>query len=212
MKYTDKQSAFRAIAALAVIGTLAACQAPAGPEQVAGDFWQAWQAGDLDKARGYCSAASAAKLVAAPAPFAGAQVRFERLVIEGNQASVDTVATFPAPPGAAAAPDPRHVMTYLVREEDRWRVDAARTQVALAPDAGVQELARRIEALGQELARGVEGVGKNIERELPELQRKLGELGERTEKQIDEALTELRRQLDEALKPETPQEPKGKEI
>lgn len=212
MKHIDKRLALHALAALAVIGMLAGCQPPPGPEQVAGEFWQAWQHGDLDKARAHCSAASAAKLTAVPAPFAGAQVRFGRLTIEGNQATVETVATFPAPAGSTTTPEPRRVTTYLVREDDHWRVDAAHTQLALAPDAGVQELARRIEELGQELARGVEGVGRNIERELPELQRKLGELGERTEKQIDEALTELRRQLDEVLKPEPQEESKGKEI
>jgi len=211
MKHTKPHSLCKFTGLVALLAMLAACQGPATPEQVASEFWQAWQHGDVDKARSYCSSATAAALAPVPEALQTAQVRFDRQVIEGNDASLDTIVTFPAPPGAASAPEERRVTTYLVRESDRWMVEAARTQQALAPDASVESLARRIEQLGQELAKGVEEAGKEIDKKAPELQRQLEELGAQTQKQIGDAIEELRRKLDEAFKPE-PEEPKGKQI
>lgn len=163
--------------------TLSGCETAKSPDQVTRAFWNAVIDNDIEKAESYATADSH-PLIASSAhnytQFSSPETG--RIVIDGDNASVETVLKSEAPNIA-----PRTFMTELVVENEQWRVDFRHTQNNMAG------------LLFDGFIKGLQNLGekfqKQFEKQLPLLEQELESFGEELEKQMEEFGRRLEKKL-----------------
>jgi hypothetical protein len=154
-----------------------ACGVPgASPQQVTERFWEALREGDVEAARGYASAASAARLDEMGRARQIEAVLLGEVLTGENSAIVRTSLTT----SLDDHPIQTSFDTHLVREAGEWRVDVAATERELTSAIFASSLKQIGEAVGQ----GVQDFSEALE-----------ESTEEVKQAIREALEELEREL-----------------
>lgn len=170
---------------------LSGCQSLKTPDQVTLKFWQAMANDDLITAKLYVSQASKTMLQSTEAGFKDASFTIGQIVIDADQARVETTANKTDQTTA-------HFTTYLVQEDQRWKVDYQRTQRSLTGTL-FNGLFKSLENIGKSL-------NEELEQQVPQLEKEVESFGQELKKQLDKLGEELERSLTPPKKEPDPYE------
>jgi len=171
---------------------LSSCQSPETPQQVAQHFWQAVIEDKPDKVVKYSTLVDVKDYDRFSTNWSGFQPSLGKITIEKNNASV--VSQFTPPTGADLKE--RKLTTYLVMQNEEWKVDYQNTRDKMKTDkAG--NLFGRLNQIGKKLQELSDQVGSDaaegVEKFADELEKSIKEL----EESIDRALKDDRKQVPE---------------
>lgn len=178
----------RALAPLALLLALVGCEPEVPPQTVAEHFWRAVIAADRAAMTREVRAADRDDVQNDAALLPVERFTLGKVVIDGAAASIDTELTL-----GGETPMDLAVVTVLVKESDRWRVDYPATINRLRNDGGLAHLLGRLRGLGRELGDGLDRSMGDLQRAIPELESEL----ERLEQDLRGKLPALRRQLED---------------
>lgn len=175
---------------------LSACFAPKTPQEVAHSFWGAVINGDVGEAVSYSTLTDARDYDAFSLNWIGYQAAFERVIIEGEEASIESVFT----KGEGQSVETRNFTTYLVRQNGEWKVDYLRTAESLRAGP-LERLFGQLGELGESLTRQFESTSEELNEEMMSLGERLKAESESFSREMSESIEryseELRRSLDE---------------
>lgn len=185
----------RCIALLCAIVLLTACTAERTPQEVTQAFWQAVIENDAKGAVRHSTLTDVQQYDGFGRDWSGFTPAWGRIVIEGAEASIETTLTT----AAADNTRPLTFVTHLVRQDEQWQVDYART----AEDVNAGPLAKlfgRLERLGkdisQQLASTSDKLALELERMGEEFEELSRELGGQATASAEKFADELRRHID----------------
>jgi len=175
---------------------LSACGGAQSPEEVSQAFWQSVIEGDAADANDYSTLIEDAGFDGYQRQWQGVAVAWGRVVIDGNEATVDT--TFK---GLPERDEPLETTTYLVQKDGEWLVDYFRTGEALNDGPLWGDVVNQLEALGKdlqtELARHSDDLAREFETLTEELRRQAAEAGESFSGLVDDYGQVLRQHIDQ---------------
>lgn len=178
--------------------TLLGCSQSLTPSDVAERFWRAVVAGQPAKMRRYVRQADRQQLDQNAEILPVATYSFGRVLIDGDNASIETRIVLDSD-----TPVPLNIETRLVREDELWRVDYETTVNEISAQSDLANVIGKIGAIGESLKRGIEQSVDEMNQALPAIEQELSRL----ESEIKQAMPELRdkleafsRKLEEALK------------
>ncbi|MFT5399529.1 MAG: hypothetical protein ACI9LO_003451 [Planctomycetota bacterium] len=192
---------------------LSSCQAPETQQQVAQHFWQAVIEDKPDKVVKYSTLIDVKDYDRFSKNWSGFQPSLGKITIENNNARVVSQFT---PPTSSDLKE-RKLITYLVMQNEEWKVDYQQTRDAMKTDkAG--NLFGRLNQIGKELQKQLENSAGEFNSEMEQLGEKLQELSDQVgsdaaegvEKFSDElgkSIKELQESIDRALKDDRGQLP-----
>lgn len=192
---------------LFMIALCAACEKPMTPQEVASRFWIAIERGDARDVKKYVTAADAIALDSLDDVLPISDAVLERTVIEKSTAYIDTIVTV-----EGDKPLNFPLKTYLLLEDEQWKVDYQRTIDAVTDASNLASVIHKFQEFGNALQQGIDQSVRELERSLPQIEQELS----RIEGQIKQHVPELRerlenfaRELERALKqpPENGDEP-----
>lgn len=178
----------RALAPLLLLLSLVGCEPEVPPQTVAEQFWRAAVAADRAGLARQVRAADRDDVQDDAELLPVERFTLGKVVIDGERASVDTELTL-----GGETPMSLAVVTMLVKESDRWRVDYPATVSKLRNDGGLAHLLGRLRGLGRELGAGIDRSMGELQHAIPELEAEL----QRLEQDLRGKLPELRRQLED---------------
>ncbi|MGR9071581.1 MAG: hypothetical protein ACU833_00800 [Gammaproteobacteria bacterium] len=172
--------------------TIPSCLHVKTPDQVALAFWEALLTDDIQTARKYATEESGT-LIELPDPaWKNASPQIGEIRIKDREASVETVILPKSGPGN----DSYTLMTYLVQENDAWKVDYKRTRYSL-PGSIFEGLFKSLQNIGETFSR-------EIEKEMPQIEKELESFGEQLREQLDQFGKELEKILEPPQKQARP--------
>ncbi|MGR9089111.1 MAG: hypothetical protein ACU85U_00865 [Gammaproteobacteria bacterium] len=167
---------------------VAACSQPSTPVGVASGFWTAVEAGDARMVKRRITAAEAASLESLDDVLPISGVELGRIIIDGHEATIDTTVTV-----TGDKPLDFPLKTYLVLEDEDWKVDYARTTEAVANAGKLAAVIEKVHEFGSTLQLGIERSVQELEHTLPQIEQELS----RIENQIKQNVPELRKRLEQ---------------
>jgi len=175
---------------------LSACMGPKTPQDVAEAFWQAVIDDDTRRVVRYSTLTDAQAYDGFARDWTGYRPAWGRVVIEGDRASI--ASEFSKAGGTAQ--DCREFVTYLVRQDDRWRVDYARTADSVRGDV-ISNLLGKLSELGSEISKQWEASTRELDAEVARMTEEFEALadllGARASESIDKYADVLRQHLEE---------------
>lgn len=184
------------LAALVSSSLLTACGGPQSPQEVSRAFWQAVVEQDAGEANEYSTLIEDAGFDGYQRDWQGVEVEWGRVVINGNQATVDT--TFQ---GLSGRERPLETTTYLVQKDEQWLVDYYRTGEALNDGPLWGDVVNQLEALGKDLQSQLTRHSNDLAREFEalreELSQQASEAGESLSGMVDDYGQMLRQHIEQ---------------
>jgi methyl-accepting chemotaxis protein len=184
------------LAALISSSLLTACGGPQSPQEVSRAFWLAVVEQDAGEANEYSTLIEDAGFDGYQRDWQGVEVEWGRVVIDGNQATVDT--TFQ---GLSGRERPLETTTYLVQKDEQWLVDYYRTGEALNDGPLWGDVVSQLEALGKDLQSQLTRHSNDLAREFEalreELSQQASEAGESFSGMVDDYGQMLRQHIEQ---------------
>lgn len=185
---------FPLLALLALL--LSGCSKPETPQQVSQAFWQSVINNDVAGVVRYSTLGSESGYEAFSRDWSGMIPSWGKIIIEEREARVHTHVSKPD----AASSEMLNFVTYLVKQDEQWKVDYENTEKAVLASAAVADFVNRITTLGNEISQQFEDAGKTLSSELEELHDKYQALAEDLGSQTSQALEDysllMRKHLD----------------
>ncbi|MCG8520418.1 MAG: hypothetical protein MI794_20730 [Pseudomonadales bacterium] len=190
---------------LAAATLIGGCSNPETPQEVSQLFWQSVIENDASDADDYSTLVNEAAFDGFERDWRGVTVQWGRVVIDGNEARIETVLE-----GMARQTTPLETTTYLVRKGDVWLVDYYRTGDALAQGPLFEQVIGKLEQLGQdlqarwstqssELADDIERMTRDLEKQATLANERFTLLLEDYAGKLEQQLEALSRSIEEAL-------------
>ncbi len=180
------------IPAIAIL--LTACFGPESPQDVSAEFWQAVVKNDAADASQYSTLKTAAEFDAFERDWRGSQLSWGRVVIDGNQASIESTYSSPEQPTA----QPRSFTTYLIKDGEMWLVDYDRTASSL--NGGVfGELFNTFDRFGKELSKQFNQSSQETSHELERMMEQIDAKQKAISERVTEAMEEYADDLNDIL-------------
>lgn len=173
---------------LLLTALVASCGKPATPVDVASEFWAAVETGDARMVKRRITAAEAASLESLDDVLPVSDAELGRIVIDGREATIDTTVTV-----KGDKPLDFPLKTYLVLEDEDWKVDYGRTTEAVANAGKLAAVIDKVHEFGSTLQQGIERSVQELEHTLPQIEQELS----RIEDQIKQHVPELRKRLEQ---------------
>ena len=185
---------------------LTACFGPETPQDVAEAFWNKVANDDARGAVRYSTLEEARNFDAFGEQWQGYDLEWGRLVIDGEEASIDTRFI----PDKTNNGREQFYVTYLIREKDRWLVDYDRTAAGIR--GGVfgdlflrlnrfsREVSRQFDQSAAQTSSDVEVMLEQLEAQQEELSHRASEALEEYSEALDDALHEMQRSIERALR------------
>ena len=175
---------------------LSACGGPQSPEEVSKAFWQAVIEQDAGEANDYSTLVEDAGFDGYQRDWQDVKVEWGRVVIDGQEATVDTVFS-----GLPERAEPLETTTYLVKKDGQWLVDYFRTGEALNSGPLWGDVMNQLEALGKdlqtELARHSDDLAREFDALTESLSRQATEAGESFSGLVDDYGQMLRQHIEQ---------------
>lgn len=172
---------------IAAITLCSACAENLSPQEVAAKFWAAVESGDKQAVQKYITAADAIAIDSFDEVLAVSNPELTRIVIDGMSAVIDTTVTV-----EGDKPLNFPLKTHLVREDEAWKVDYAKTISAVANAGKLAQVIEKVHEFGNSLQQGIERSVEELENSLPQIEQELS----RIEDQIKQHVPELRQRIE----------------
>lgn len=192
---------------------LSSCQSPETPQQITQHFWQAVIEDSPDKVIKYSTLVDVKDYDRFSTNWSGFQPSLGKITIENNNASVVSQFT----PATGADLKERKLTTYLVMQNEAWKVDYQKTRDAMKTDkAG--GLFEKLNQIGKGLQKQLENSADEFNDEMEQLGEKLQELSDQVESdaakgvekfadELEKSIKELEESIDRSLKDDLEREP-----
>ncbi len=175
---------------------LTACFPPKTPQEVAAAFWQAVVEYNADGAVEYSTLTRTEDYDGFSKEWSGFEPTWGKVVIDGDEASVVTELASPVNSGM----EDRRFTTYLLREEDKWLVDYARTKQSVQGGL-LGSLFGSLSRLGEDMSREFESSARGFQDEMERMSRELeamsAEIGKKAQENLNQYAEELRQSIKE---------------
>ncbi|MEA1888438.1 MAG: hypothetical protein U9N50_01480 [Pseudomonadota bacterium] len=153
---------------------LSACSRPESPLEVSQAFWQAVIEGNVPDVVKYSTLGSEEGYEAFSRDWTGMLPSWGKIIIEEHTARVHTHISKPD----AAQSEMLYFVTYLVRQDDQWKVDYDRTEKVVLASSAVSDFVNRINTIGNEISQQFETASQTVTAELEGLNKQLKQLTE----------------------------------
>ena len=186
------------ILSLALALVLSACNKPHTPLEVSQVFWQAVIEGNVADVVNYSTLGSESGYEAFSRDWTGMLPSWGKIIIEDHEARVHTHVSKPD----AAQSEMLYFVTYLVRQDDQWKVDYDKTEKVVLASSAVSDFVNQITAIGNEISQQFDEASKMVTAELESLNNQLIQLTENLGDQAASAVekySEIMRQHLDAL-------------
>lgn len=174
---------------------LSACMGPKTPQEVTQRFWEAVIADNGADAVKYSTLNKPEEYDAFGLKWNGFHPSLGKVVIEGEQANVSVKLSSPAD----SRESDRKVTTYLLRQDDAWKVDYQRTGELLRGGV-LGKLFGDLNKLGNDLSKQLKSsakeIGTELERMGKELEAMSDTVSEEASAEVEKYAEELRREID----------------
>ncbi len=188
-------SRLRTAALLGSALLLAACSGPQSPQEVTKAFWGSVIDNDKQNAVEYSTLSDVAQYDGFSRDWHGLQPQWGRVVIDGDRASIATRFDDPKDTGAA---QPREFATVLVRRDEHWKVDYARTSENIR--GPLADLFGRLNRLGEDLSRRLEAASNDTAAEMDRLSDRIERFSASASEQAADRLEQFGRALRQSLR------------
>ena len=174
---------------------LSSCQSPETPQQVTQHFWQAVIEDKPDEVVKYSTLVDVKDYDRFAMTWNGFQPNLGKTTIENNHASVKTQFK----PATGTELKERKLATYLVMQNETWRVDYQKTREAMKTDkAG--GLFGKLNEIGKKLQEQLENSADGISAEMEQLGEKLEELSDQVERDAAKGIEQFADELEKSIK------------
>ncbi|MDH5324353.1 MAG: hypothetical protein OEZ68_04340 [Gammaproteobacteria bacterium] len=175
-----------------------ACFGPKTPQEVTRAFWESVLQNDAEDVVEYSTLIETKQYDRFSKDWVGFEPSWGRVVMEGDNASVETTLRKPG-----AQSEERHFTTHLVRRNKQWIVDYSRTADEVQGGA-IAGLFGKLGEVGKELSKQLESAAKEFGAEIERMAEELEQRAEQWDPQADNDLErfaeELRNNLQELLR------------
>ena len=175
---------------------LTACEdEPKSPFEVTQAFWQAMENKNVDQVKKLISEKSLRDESLADNIVSISQPSFGKIVIDGNEAEVETKVVIESDNPTTVPLD-----TLLVKENEKWKVDYHATVDAIGSGRELAQMIQELRTFGEkfskDLSREFESSMDELDKTMPEIEKEIKNLGE----QIKEHVPELKKQFEDLAK------------
>lgn len=175
---------------------LSACMGPKTPQEVTQAFWDAVINNRAEDVVEYSTLTDARYYDGFSKDWTGFQPSWGKVVIEGNEASI--ASKFKSPVGSNM--DDRQFTTYLVRENETWKVDYEKTAEGLR--GGVfSNLFGALSQMGNDLSKQLKSSADDFNAEMERMSKKMEEMSNEYRQQATESIErysdDLQKQIQE---------------
>jgi hypothetical protein len=182
---------------------LTSCEERLTPPEVTDAFWQAVVNQDIVALRNQVSVDAAAMEDLGQGLLAIESWTTGRIIIDGDRSEVDTSVVV-----AGKEPLKLSIKTYLVDEQDTWKVDYTKTVEQIRDQGEVGRVLNRLDDISSQMLEGLDRSLGDLQDALPVIEKELSKMEEKLREKVPEIkqrLDEFVRKLEEALKgKETP--------
>lgn len=186
---------FLSVIALSLVLLLPGCSGPKTPQDVAKSFWQAVIENNAANVAEYSTLSKPEDFNGFSMDWHGYKPAWGKVVIDGDQASIETVFTGPTDKNK----DKRHCVTYLVHRDNMWKVDYKLTQVSLTGGA-LGSLIGSINQLGDQLSKNLDSSMKQLDVEMERLGRKFKEMADNVSQHSSKIIQQHAQNLQNIIK------------
>ena len=165
---------------------LSACGKPETPQEVSQAFWQSVIDGDVAGVVNYSTLGSEKGYDAFSRDWTGMIPSWGKVIIEEHEARVHTHISTPD----AAQSEMLYFVTYLVKQNDVWKIDYDKTEKVVLASSAVSDFVNRITTIGNEITQQFEEASKTVTSELESLNEQLLQLTESLGNQANRAVEE----------------------
>jgi len=174
---------------------LSSCQSPETPQQVTQQFWQAVIEDKPEKVVKYSTLVDVKDYDRFSTNWSGFKLSLGKITIENNNANA--VSQFAAPTGTDLKE--RKLTTYLVMQNEAWKVDYQKTRDAMKKDK-VGSLFGKLNEIGEDLQKQLEKSAGEFNAEIEQLGEKLEELTDQLESDAAEGVEKFADKLEKSIK------------
>jgi len=174
---------------------LSACVGQKTPQEVAQAFWESVIRNDSDRAVKYSTLTEARDYDSFSRNWSDFRPSLGRVVIDGDEANIATEVSRSGNSGA----DSRKFVTYLVRQDDEWKVDYSRTGRAVRGGA-LASLFAQLDQLGNEISDQFRASSNDLSEEMARMNEQFAELSETIGQRSSETLRIYGRQLRRSIR------------
>ena len=165
---------------------LSACGKPETPQEVSQAFWQSVIDGDVAGVVNYSTLGSEKGYDAFSRDWTGMIPSWGKVIIEEHEARVHTHISTPD----AAQSEMLYFVTYLVKQNDVWKIDYDKTEKVVLASSAVSDFVNRITTIGNEITQQFEEASKTVTSELESLNEQLLQITESLGNQANRAVEE----------------------
>jgi len=166
------------VSMLSVIG----CYTDKPPQEVAQHFWEAMKVQDIESARNHSTTETRSLIDATDEQLRDANVKFGKILIDGNTATIETVVQMRRNGTETTLPS----QTILKREDEEWRVDYLQTKKSIKEPGSLADIAEEVQELGKKISDHMDEALVEIKEKIPEYTEQIKKLGETASKKMDE--------------------------
>lgn len=174
---------------------LSACGAQKPPQEVAQTFWESVIRNDTKNAVKYSTLTGAQDYDSFSRNWGDFRPSFGRVIIDGDEANI--VSEFSRPDNSGA--HSRNFVTYLVRQNDEWKVDYSRTGRALRGGA-LASLFGQLDQLGNEISDQFRASSKDLSEEMGRMNEQFADLSGTISQQASESLRRYGKKLSRSIR------------
>jgi gas vesicle protein len=174
---------------------LSGCFGPKTPQAVAKAFWQAVIAHDADAVVSYSTLSNPKSFDAFGLDWHGYTPVWGRVVIDGDQASIETHFTGPA----GSQEGNRKCVTYLVRQKGDWKVDYPETAKDLHGGA-LGALFGSLGQMGHTLSKQLDASAKQFNAEMQRMGKKLQAMADSFSQQAEGVINKNAKRLQDIMR------------
>lgn len=191
----EKMNALRYMLLASAVLLLSACLGPKTPQEVTASFWDAVLRNDAGDVVEYSTLLDVKQYDRFAMSWQGYQASWGRVVIDGDEASVESRLALP---GGREA-DRRDFVTYLVHRDGKWFVDYERTGEAVRGNP-LSRLLGKLSEAGKELSVQLEAAAGQMDSEMQRLGAELEKLAGDVDKEASAAAKQFAEDLQKSLR------------
>ena len=173
---------------------LSACFAEKTPLEVSQAFWASVISHDLDNAVKYSSLENTQQYDGFSQNWSQSQVTWGKIIIDGKQASVETVITRPGSP----QPDNQTFNTYLLQLNNVWTVDYEKTRQDMQ-STPLSNLFNQLSQIGEGFTEKLKDSSQGFSQKMERMTEELGELSDSISEEAAQSMEQYAEALSNSL-------------
>jgi len=174
--------------------SLSACFGPKTPQEVAQAFWKAVMSNDAGDAVEYSTLTDKDHYDSLSKDWTGYRAAWGRVVIDGDKANIVSEFTAPANSGRQN----RQFTTYLVKQNDGWKVDYDRTKMAVRGGV-LGDLLDKLSQLGDKVSQQMNTSTDDFNQQMDRMSKKLEQMADSFNAEATKSVNKFAEELQKSI-------------